>query len=163
MWSADSDLLKPSQEIKEIVITESPIDALSHKQLHGTAHTLYLSTCGSIGKEIASSLETVFIQAKEQSIGGKLGFDGDSPGRAMAQQVAAIASKQGITCQMEWPSLGKDWNDMLVASKKQAAQLDEPKHATVLVGRFRGKEIYVKELVSWACKYSNETWTKRHL
>jgi hypothetical protein len=124
-------VLKPSGKIKEIVVTESPIDALSHKQLHGAKHTLYLGTCGSIGKEIARSLEAVFLQAKEQSIGVKLGFDQDGPGRDMAQQVAAIASKQGITCQMEWPSIGKDWNDMLVASKQQAAQLDKPKHATV--------------------------------
>jgi hypothetical protein len=50
----------------------------------------------------------------------------------MAQQVGAIASKQGISCQMEWPSMGKDWNDMLGAAKKQAAELEQPKPATVL-------------------------------
>jgi hypothetical protein len=124
-------VLKSSWEIKEIVVTESPIDALSHKQLHGTKQTLYLSTCGSIGKEIARSLEAVFIQAKEQSIGVKLGFDGDEKGREMAQQVVVIASKCGITCQIEFPKVGKDWNDMLVTSKQQIAQLDQPKIASV--------------------------------
>jgi hypothetical protein len=50
----------------------------------------------------------------------------------MAQQVAAIASKQGVTCQMVFPKVGKDWNDMLVAYLKQSAQLDQPKLITGL-------------------------------
>jgi hypothetical protein len=69
-------VLKPSGEIKEILLTESPIDALSHKQLYGTKHTLYLSTCGNLKKEIADGLKAIFIQAKKQSIVIKLGFDG---------------------------------------------------------------------------------------
>jgi len=56
---------------------------LSYKQLHGANHTLYLSTCGGIRQEIASSLEQ-FLQAKEQSIEVKLGFDQDFPGSDMA-------------------------------------------------------------------------------
>jgi len=46
---------------KEIVVTESPVESLSHKQLHGTAHTLYLATCGNIGRKIAHILEEVFL------------------------------------------------------------------------------------------------------
>ena len=125
-------VLMPSVAIKELVVTESPIDALSHQQLHAAAHTLYVSTCGSIGQEIARSLEAVFLQAKEQSIGIKLCFDQDEAGKKMTEQVSAIASKQGMTCQVEWPSKGKDWNDMLVAHLKQSAQLDQPKFATGL-------------------------------
>ena len=108
-------VIRPSREVKAIFFTESPIDALSHKQLYGTEHTLYLSTCGNIGRDIARNLEAIFIQAKKNSIIVKLGFDGDEKGREMAQKVAAIASKHGLICQMELPKGVKDWNDMLVA------------------------------------------------
>jgi hypothetical protein len=124
-------VIRPSGEIKEILFTESPIDALSHKQLYGTKHTLYLSTCGNLKKEIADGLEVILIQAQEQSILVKLGFDGDEKGREMAQQVAAIASKHGLACQMVFPKVGKDWNEMLVAHLKQSAQLNQPKPVTV--------------------------------
>lgn len=62
----------------------------------------------------------------------KLSFDGDEKGREMAEQVADIASKHGIIYQMEFPSIGKDWNEMLVAHLKQSAQLDLPKISTSL-------------------------------
>ncbi|ACP20975.1 hypothetical protein Aasi_1676 [Candidatus Amoebophilus asiaticus 5a2] len=62
-------ILLTSEADKKIVVTESPIDALSFKQLHNTAYTLYLATCGSIGQGIAHSLEEVFLQANQQAIG----------------------------------------------------------------------------------------------
>ena len=118
-------VLKPNQPIKEIIITESPIDALSHKQLQGGAHTLYLSTCGSIGQGIAHNLEEILLQAKEQAIGVKLCFDQDEAGRKMTNQVSALASKQGITCQVEWPGKGKDWNELLLASQEKVIPLNK--------------------------------------
>jgi hypothetical protein len=127
-------VLIPSQEIKELVVTESPIDALSHKQLHGGEHTLYLSTCGSLGQGIVHSLEEVLLQAKKEAIGVKLCFDKDEAGEKMVKQVISIASKQGVSCQVQWPSKGKDWNDMLLASKEQVAQVDQQK-SSVLLGR----------------------------
>ncbi len=125
---------KPNGAIKEIFVTESPIDALSHQQLHGNQDTLYVSTFGSIGKEIARSVEAVLLQGQAQSIKIKLGFDQDEAGRKMAEQVAAIASKHGISCQMEWPKIGKDWNDMLLANQKEAAQLAQPQLITASRG-----------------------------
>lgn len=128
--STGLSILPPSKAVKEIVVTESPIDALSHKQLHGTAHTLYLATCGSIGRGIAHSLEEVFLQAKQQGIGVALGFDQDVAGKKMTKQVAEIASRQGITCQVDWPGKGKDWNEVLLAFNQQVAQVNKQKHYT---------------------------------
>jgi len=54
----------------------------------------------------------------------------------MTQQVSAIASKQGVTCQVEFPKVGKDWNDMLLAQLKQSAQLDQQKNYTALARSF---------------------------
>ncbi|MHB9147644.1 MAG: toprim domain-containing protein, partial [Candidatus Amoebophilus sp.] len=122
-------ILPPSKAVKEIVATESPIESLSHKQLHGTAHTLYLATCGRIGQKIAQILEGIFIQAKQQGIGVTLGFNDDEEGRKMAKQVTEIASRQGITCQKDWPSKGKDWNEELVASNEQIYQVNKQKNS----------------------------------
>jgi hypothetical protein len=118
-------VLIPSQEIKELVLTESPIDALSHKQLYGGEHTLYLSTCGSLGQGIVRSLEEVLLEAKKQAIGVKLCFDKDEAGEKMVKQVISIASKQGISCQVQWPSKGKDWNEMLLASQEKVIPLNK--------------------------------------
>ena len=46
----------------------------------------------------------------------------------MAKQVAEIASRQGITCQADWPTKGKDWNEVLVASNEQVAQVTKLKN-----------------------------------
>lgn len=123
-------ILPPSKAVKEIVVTESPVESLSHKQLHGTAHTLYLATCGSIGRKIAHILEEVFQQAKQQGIGVTLGFNNDEEGKRMATQAAEIASRKGLTCQTDWPSKGKDWNEVLVASNEQVAQVTKLKNYT---------------------------------
>lgn len=89
---------------------------------------MYLATCGSIGRKIAHILEEIFSQAKQQGIGVTLGFNNDEEGRKMAKQVTEIASRQGIACQKDWPSKDKDWNEVLVASNEQAAQVTKLKN-----------------------------------
>jgi DNA primase len=79
-------------------------------------------------------LEEVLLEAKKQAIGVKLCFDKDEAGEKMVKQVISIVSKQGVSCQVQWPSKGKDWNDMLLASKEQVAQVDKQK-SSVLLGR----------------------------
>jgi hypothetical protein len=76
------------------------------------------------------SLKEVFRQAKQQGIGVTLGFNDNEAGRKMAKQAAEIASRQGITCQVEWPTKGKDWNEILLAFNQQIAQVSKQKHHT---------------------------------
>lgn len=108
-------VFRPAQGLKAIVITESPIDALSHKQLYAGVDILYLSTCGSLSAKLAASLAVVCKQAQEQRIALQLCFDRDEAGRQLASKLEELASQQGLRCQVQYPRVGKDWNEQLQA------------------------------------------------
>ena len=73
-------MLSPEKDTKHIVVMESPLEAIKHRQGNSqAAQTLYLCTCGSLTKGIQKELLQVFAQAKEKSQSISLvGLDGRS-------------------------------------------------------------------------------------
>ena len=90
-------VLHESGQPEEVVITESPVDALSYKQQHGNANALYVSTCGSLTKDVKEELAGVLksAQAHRQSV--VLAFDRDEAGVKMNRAVEALC--QGASAQ----------------------------------------------------------------
>ena len=121
-------MLASAKEAKHIVITESPIDALSHRQLQcqqaaqavaserqkRLEETMYLATCGSLSVGIQQELAQVFEQAKAKSQQVVLALDNDRAGKQMASQLEALLQEKQCHYRVELPELGKDWNESLM-------------------------------------------------
>ncbi len=126
-------LLESNQKLSQvnrIVVTESPVDALSYRQLEltGRLHsnkaeiiksTAFLSTCGSLYEQGNKDLAVVFKMAAEKGQTIVLAMDNDLAGQKMVSHLAIIA--QGANCkyEIEIPTIGKDWNDQLVSKEKR--------------------------------------------
>ena len=116
-------VLTPCQEVKHIVICESPVDALSYRQLKLNAgilaekkqmdHTMLLATCGQLSVKINKSLENVFEQAKAKEQEIILAFDNDSSGKKMSQELERLLQERQCGYHVELPEEGKDWNEAL--------------------------------------------------
>lgn len=107
-------LKEPHASVSKIVVTESPIDALSHKQIHNEpAGTMYLSTCGSLTGKIKGELRNVFAATKEHDLSIVLAFDNDKPGKQMQKEISSMAHGQLAKTQVSVPMQGKDWNQLL--------------------------------------------------
>ena len=116
-------VLTPCQEVKHIVICESPVDALSYRQLKLNTgilaekkqmdHTMLLATCGQLSVQINKSLENVFEQAKAKEQGIILAFDNDRSGKKMSQELEGLLQERQCGYHVELPEEGKDWNEAL--------------------------------------------------
>jgi hypothetical protein len=131
-------VLQTPGEIKQIVITESPIDALSYKQIHSNKHsdkgiaacqTLYLACCGTLSQGIREELSEIFDHAKQHHQTVILSLDKDKAGKDMTNQLEALLQEHQCSYQVHVPPLGKDWNQALelTALKDQQRQLHEQK------------------------------------
>ncbi len=122
------------QEADRIVITESPIDALSYRQmeLNGQSgwkttkqevpdeakqvevgHTAFISTCGNLTMAIKRDLEQVFQLAQQNNQVVILALDADVAGRKMTETLSHMLEEARCSYGIEVPSRGKDWNDVL--------------------------------------------------
>ncbi|MGI2257530.1 MobV family relaxase [Candidatus Cardinium hertigii] len=111
-----SVLVDPNISVKAIVVTESPIDALSHKQIHkDDGRTMYISTCGSLSEGIKKELGTLLAHAKERGRSVTLAFDSDPAGRQMHKTVSGLARGHQAVCKDSIPSRSKDWGQELIA------------------------------------------------
>ncbi|MEO1396074.1 MAG: strawberry notch C-terminal domain-containing protein [Cyanobacteria bacterium J06634_5] len=96
-------------QISRVMLTESPIDAMSlallDKPHRGTGVTIYLSVDG------AGAVPGDALRAAAQQ-GGKvmIAFDADKPGELMAWRLA----ERLLEIRRIWPKVGKDWNDQLM-------------------------------------------------
>ena len=113
--------------VRQIVICESPIDALSYKQQHkDEMGTMYVSTCGSLSKGVREELENVLAEAKEHGQIITLAFDRDESGLKMSKQLQAMCEGLSLVCSIRNPPQGaKDWNEELdrkVRPKKKQEQ-----------------------------------------
>ncbi len=131
-----NDQFKPSK----VVIFESPIDALSYRQLelkeldNKKSHdeitseddqkevetkvkelqsTMYISTCGSITENIKKDLTFIF----EKGYKVVLSFDNDAAGKKMTKTLENILKKKDIGYEVAFAKQGKDWNDELNSIK----------------------------------------------
>ena len=124
-------VLTPCQQVKHIVICESPVDALSYRQLKLNAgilaekkqmdHTMLLATCGQLSVKINKSLENVFEQAKAKEQEIILAFDNDSSGKKMSQELERLLQEKQCGYHVEFPEEGKDWNEALELEGRQEA------------------------------------------
>jgi hypothetical protein len=109
-------VLKENGNNDKIIIMESPVDALSHKQLHG-GNATYMCTCGNLTAQIKEELKSVMEGAKLYNRKIFLSFDNDEPGKKMSNQVTKICKDSGITPQSVQPLIGKDWNEELMQKR----------------------------------------------
>mgnify|MGYP001799593186 CR=1 FL=1 len=115
-----SMLREKEVKIKQIVICESPIDALSYKQQHGNdKESMYVSTCGSLSKGVREELEKVLAGAREHAQSVTLAFDRDEGGLRMSNQLKTMCEGLSLICSIRYPLQGaKDWNEELEQDRK---------------------------------------------
>ncbi|AXI24410.1 Toprim-like/Toprim domain [Cardinium endosymbiont of Sogatella furcifera] len=117
MYNKDNPELRlkdPKVAADKIIITESPIDALSHKQMHQEPNsTIYLSTCGSLSEGIKKELKNLLASVRENGPLIVLAFDKDTTGQQMQKEVSNLANDQQIKVQEAILDQGKDWNQTL--------------------------------------------------
>lgn len=126
--------LSSSEDPTHIVITESPIDALSHRQLQIDSgvvadrkhldKTIYFSTCGHLSVEINRSLENIFEQANAKKQEVILAFDNDVSGKKMTEELERLLQEKQCTYRVNIPDLGKDWNEELYLNGRDHAVQD---------------------------------------
>jgi hypothetical protein len=98
-------------QVKQVVITESPIDAISYATLDSSSNkSIYISSDGQ-GVLPIEALQQVLNQGGEIV----LAYDHDRQGERMAWQVAQ--QFPDIVLKREVPATGKDWNDELLGKE----------------------------------------------
>lgn len=97
----------------QVMILESPVDGLSHKERHG-GNITYISTCGNLIKQVKEELERVIKTVKSTNKELLLSFDNDPKGIEMSKQVEKMCEEIGVTPKSIQPSIGKDWNEELM-------------------------------------------------
>lgn len=100
----------------QVMILESPVDALSHKEKHG-GNITYISTCGNLTKQVQEELERVIKGVKSNNKELWLSFDNDPKGMEMSKQVEKMCENIGVTSRSIQPSIGKDWNEELMQNR----------------------------------------------
>lgn len=112
-----SVLVDSNVPVKHILVSESPIDALSYKKLNKMSEgTMYISTCGSLSEGVKKELANVLSNARDHGQSVTLAFDKDNSGRKMEQEVGEIAHAYKVHCKSSIPVQFKDWNEELVRS-----------------------------------------------
>lgn len=107
----------------KVMVTESPIDALSHKSLYPDTKHVYVSTCGSITKDINKDLQTIFKMASVSNNEVVLSFDNDEPGKYMSEYLSYFLKKEDIKYSVLLPCEGKDWNSLLTDNFKMGSNI----------------------------------------
>ena len=139
-------ILKNTQyETTRIIVTESPIDALSYRELElkeieklnknisfnefleehprnevenrikELQSTMYVSTCGSITEKLKEDLKVIFNKTPNVI----LAFDNDSAGKRMTKSLENILEENNIKCKNVFPKQHKDWNEELNSIKNK--------------------------------------------
>lgn len=110
LWSSNARLGD-----RQLVITESAIDALSYHQLHPHGRTRYASTGGALSTRQSELLDHAVARMGPGST-IVAATDKDSAGHALAEHIRALCAKHPhVTFERHAPELGKDWNDQLRA------------------------------------------------
>ena len=101
------------EPVRQIVLAESGIDAMSWAQLHGQPGTAYASSGGAVGPDQLALIAGALTRSGASRL--ILATDADLAGDAMAEKIAAIAPA-GVDVVRDRPTSGKDWNDVLRAT-----------------------------------------------
>ena len=131
-----SVLVHPNVPVKHIVVSESPIDALSYKQFNKMLEgTMYISTCGSLSEGVKKELSNLFTNAREHRQYVTFAFDNDKAGRKIEKEVRELADASKVNCKSCIPSKEKDWNQELIASLSNQSMLRKLQKELVTSGQ----------------------------
>jgi hypothetical protein len=97
---------------RQLVITESAIDAMSYHQIHQPADARYLSTAGTLSQQQFELIERAMTQMPPRST-AVIATDNDDAGHKMAAAIAELAQRAPIAVHRPLAPVGKDWNDCL--------------------------------------------------
>ena len=101
-----------------IIVTEAPIDALSHSRLYAFADSAYCAYCamgGSIGTRQRDLLAGLFAKADARNAMVIIGTDSDVAGDQFFEELALLAP---MRLRRHRP-IGKDWNEDLVFCNRE--------------------------------------------
>jgi hypothetical protein len=98
---------------KELVLTESAIDALSFHALHKGIFTRYMSTGGALNPQQPALIRGAIEKLPAGAV-VLLAFDNDEGGEKIAAEVKAVApAGREVRRVLPDKMSGKDWNDIL--------------------------------------------------
>jgi hypothetical protein len=104
---------------RNLVITESAIEALSYHAIHKPEGTRYFSIAGEMNPTQRQLLESAFLKLPPDAA-IRIATNHDAGGRHLAEQIKAIALATGRTnlalIDSQPEREGADWNDMLRAA-----------------------------------------------
>ena len=103
---------------RELLVTESPVDCLSHFALRRPNGIVYAATSGAVTRRL---VELLAQTAESMCLEVVLSFDADEPGEQYDEAAALHLRKSGIPCRIEKPARGKDWNELLILSGARKA------------------------------------------
>jgi Ti-type conjugative transfer relaxase TraA len=125
---------------KEVVVTESAIDALSHAQIRNTGkETAYLSVGGEISKSQQRLISSLMERAQQQGAQITIATDNDGPGHTLAQKLERMAPKDALI-KRDTPEQGKDFNESLQMQNRQEnrhQEREQERHHDIDMGRGR--------------------------
>ena len=105
----------PPATASRLILTESPIDALSYEALGlRSGNDAILSTAGQTDYEPFLDLGRPLLLAQ----------DADEPGNVQASGLASAALVAGLYVERHTPVRGKDWNEQLTYERDQQRRVD---------------------------------------
>jgi hypothetical protein len=117
-----------------LVITESPIDAISYHLLNPNHQTRYISFSGYMNQKQTDMLKSAIHKMPDHS---KiiLATDKDIVGDSHAKLIASFSTNKTHTLIRHTPDIGKDWNDQLKASMEIKSPFMDSKHHEMEMGK----------------------------
>lgn len=106
---------EPIPTTRKIFLTESPIDALSLREIVPTRDATYVSTAGTPDVRIIDTLPDLAHLV--------LGFDVDPAGKQFRERFETALVERNRGYDLMTPSNGKDWNDELIHLRKRSHTL----------------------------------------
>ncbi len=112
---------------RQLIMVESPIDALSHYELNKDDDVRYVATGGSISPKQLETIEYLFNEAISQDREIAIATDNDRAGEKLCEQLIEVLPV-GTTYYRLTPGEDyKDWNELLEAELEQQRQLEQQK------------------------------------
>jgi len=101
------------QTIEQLIITESPIDALSYFQLYRPEKALFIATCGSLTREFKASIPSFLKRIGVRKV--VLAMDNDEAGKRYTDTLSSLLSgKVKVSIYNKYGDCG-DLNEVLRA------------------------------------------------
>ena len=111
-------VLKGKGPVERLVVSESPINALSFKQVeemegHKVPGTVYVSTCGKLTERTRIGINHLFKEAKAQGQSVVLARSSDEEGIKISRELSVLAEQQGVGARISIPPARNNWNEYL--------------------------------------------------